>query len=74
MNTFTHAGGKTPAFEPTLDEALADPIVGLILQRDGLTIEQVRNTLERERDRLLLRRHQVPRPHFLKSVTPGNRA
>lgn len=40
------------ADEPTLDEILADPIVGLILRRDGLTVGAVRAKLDRERRRL----------------------
>ncbi|MCB4768803.1 hypothetical protein LGR54_09330 [Ancylobacter sp. Lp-2] len=38
--------------EPTLDEILADPLVGLILRRDGLTPNVVRVKLDRERRRL----------------------
>lgn len=38
--------------EPTLDEILSDPIVGLILRRDGLTAAVVRGRLDRERRRL----------------------
>jgi len=46
----------SPAFEPTLEEALADPIVALVLRRDGLTVAEVTHTLQYERARLLRRR------------------
>ena len=42
--------------EPTLDEILADPIVELILRRDGLTASAVQARLDRERRRLASRR------------------
>lgn len=38
--------------EPTLDEIFADPLVGLILRRDRLTVSSVRAQLDRERNRL----------------------
>ncbi len=47
---------RSCVFEPTLDEALADPIVQLVLARDGLTSDDVRKTLEPQRRRLLARR------------------
>lgn len=40
------------AAEPTLDDILADPLVALILRRDGLTVSAVRARLDRERRRL----------------------
>lgn len=59
MNSVTLPGADAPVFihdatrdEPTLDEILADPIVGLILRRDGLTAGAVRVKLDRERRRL----------------------
>jgi hypothetical protein len=33
--------------EPTLDEMLADPIVQLIMHRDGLEAQDMRGTLDR---------------------------
>lgn len=36
-------------YEPTLDEILADPIIGLILRRDGLTVNAVRAALDSAR-------------------------
>ena len=38
--------------EPTLEDILADPLVALILRRDGLTVSAVRARLDRERQRL----------------------
>lgn len=35
-----------PCSEPTLDEMLADPIVRMLMERDGLTDESVRGTFE----------------------------
>lgn len=40
------------AAEPTLDDILADPLVALILRRDGLTVSAVRAGLDRESRRL----------------------
>ncbi|MDR6953114.1 hypothetical protein J2X65_002475 [Ancylobacter sp. 3268] len=47
--------------EPTLDEILADPLVGLILRRDGLTPGVVRVKLDRERRRLARSGPALPR-------------
>ncbi|GLK84819.1 hypothetical protein [Ancylobacter defluvii] len=47
--------------EPSLDEILADPLVGLILRRDGLTPGVVRVKLDRERQRLARSGHALPR-------------
>lgn len=38
--------------EPTLDEILADPIIALILRRDGLTVHAVRAALDSARQTL----------------------
>jgi len=38
--------------EPSLDEALADPIVHLLMARDRLRPDQVRPLMETARDRL----------------------
>ncbi|MCK0196197.1 hypothetical protein MWN34_04655 [Ancylobacter sp. 6x-1] len=46
------AFASSPAYEPTLDDILSDPLVGLILRRDGLSVPAVRVTLERARERL----------------------
>ena len=40
-------------YEPTLDEILADPIIGLILRRDGLTVNAVRAALDSARQTLV---------------------
>ncbi|MBS7537486.1 hypothetical protein KHC27_01285 [Ancylobacter lacus] len=50
------AAALPSADEPTLDEILADPIVALILRRDGLTAGAVRARLDRERRRLAAHR------------------
>lgn len=54
----TSVASPTPrlcTFEPTLDEALADPIVQLVIARDGLTTADVHRTLDVQRQRLLAR-------------------
>lgn len=43
------------AFEPTLEEALADPIVAHLLKSDGLEFKDVKSSLETYRVRLLAR-------------------
>ncbi len=55
----TDALAATP--EPTIDEILSDPIVGLILRRDGLTSRAVQMRLAQERRRLA-RRARLPAP------------
>ncbi|TCK19738.1 hypothetical protein EV667_4191 [Ancylobacter aquaticus] len=40
------------AGEPRLDDILADPIIGLVLKRDGLSAERVAALLAREQRRL----------------------
>lgn len=54
MNASPFSGAAAPVhvLEPSLDEILSDPLVGLILRRDGLTAGVVRAHLERERRRL----------------------
>ncbi|HEY9213628.1 MAG TPA: hypothetical protein VIQ29_12380 [Ancylobacter sp.] len=47
----SHAAG-----EPRLDDILADPIIRLVLKRDGLTAECVAASLAREQRRLGLGR------------------
>ena len=42
--------------EPALDELLADPMVGLVMRRDGIDADQVRRTLEGVLRRLKLSR------------------
>ena len=42
--------------EPALDELLADPMVGLVMRRDGIDADQVRRTLEGVLRRLNLSR------------------
>jgi hypothetical protein len=41
--------------EPTLDEMLADPIVRIVMARDGVSDETVRSVLEEAAKRLRLR-------------------
>lgn len=38
--------------EPSIDDILSDPIVGLVLRRDGLTPGAVKARLDEERRRL----------------------
>lgn len=57
MTSVTQPGAdaSSTTYEPTLDEILADPLVGLILRRDGLTAGTVRARLDRERRRIAAR-------------------
>lgn len=41
--------------EPTLDEMLADPIVRMVMERDGVSDQTVRGVLEEAAKRLRLR-------------------
>lgn len=43
--------------EPDLESVLSDPIVGLVMDRDGLTVDEVAIIARRTRDRL--RTHPV---------------
>lgn len=45
----------TAGTEPPLEELLADPLVHLVLARDGLTVETVRREMLAARRRLLAR-------------------
>lgn len=47
--------------EPTLDEMLADPIVRLVMDRDGLSDESVRRVFEAAAKRLRARSGGVTR-------------
>jgi hypothetical protein len=38
--------------EPSIDDILSDPIIRLVLRRDGLTVGTVRAQLDKERRRL----------------------
>ena len=42
--------------EPALDELLADPMIGLVMRRDGFDADQVRRTMEGAWRRLRLSR------------------
>ena len=54
MSSVIHqdADASVSLHEPSLEAILADPLVALILRRDGLTPGSVRSQLERERHRL----------------------
>ena len=41
-----------PPFEPSLDEALQDPVVLAVLRRDRLSVAEVRRLMEAARARL----------------------
>ena len=47
--------------EPSLEEALSDPIVHLVMQRDGLTLEAVRTQIDASILRLRHDRSLSPR-------------
>jgi len=58
MTIIAEPGAKAPSFldsiagEPSIDDILADPIVALILRRDGSTASVLRAQLAAERQRL----------------------
>ena len=43
---------RTTLIEPTIAEMLSDPIVGLLMERDGVTAEALRRLLDETRRRL----------------------
>ena len=43
---------RTTVIEPTIAEMLNDPIVGLLMERDGVTTEELRRLLGETRCRL----------------------
>ena len=55
--------------EPTLEELLSEPIVRLVMARDGLDVDDVRLVMERARDRLGL--VEIPQPAFLPRISPA---
>lgn len=59
MNKIIESGPHIWATEPSVDEILADPIIALILNRDGLSARTVRAHLDRERRRLATRSVQA---------------
>ena len=58
----------TKNVEPPLEELLSEPIVRLVMARDGLDVDDVRFVMERARDRLGL--VEIPQAAILpKSAT-----
>lgn len=55
-------------FEPPLDEVLADPIVQVLLQRDGLTIEDVWSVVRQAQQHLRNRQGNVRHLRVVGSV------
>ena len=45
-----------PRREPRLDDVLADPVVRLVMARDGVTLDDMRDVVSSARARLLSRR------------------
>jgi len=43
---------RTTFIEPTIAEVLSDPIVGLLMEHDGVRVEELRRLLEETRRRL----------------------
>jgi hypothetical protein len=39
--------------EPTIAEILSDPIVGLLMEHDGVTVEEIRRLIKEARGRLI---------------------
>lgn len=44
-----------PRREPQLDEMLSDPVVRLVMARDGVTLDDMRDVVSSARSRLLFR-------------------
>lgn len=45
----------SPRREPQLEEVLADPVVRLVMARDGVTLDDMRDVVSSARARLLFR-------------------
>jgi hypothetical protein len=45
----------SPRREPQLDEVLADPVVHMVMARDGVTLADMRDVVSNARSRLLFR-------------------
>lgn len=46
----------SPGREPQLDDMMADPVVRLVMARDGVTLDDLRDVVTEARSRLLVRR------------------
>lgn len=44
--------------EPTIDDILGDPVVHILMDRDGVSLEELRDIVGAARARLLARREQ----------------
>lgn len=44
-----------PQREPQMDEVLSDPVVHLVMARDGVTLDDMRDVVSSARTRLLVR-------------------
>lgn len=44
-----------PRREPQLDDVLSDPVVRLVMARDGVTLDDMRDVVSAARSRLLFR-------------------
>lgn len=45
----------SPGREPLLDDMMADPVVRLVMARDGVTLDDLRDVVTEARSRLLIR-------------------
>ena len=45
----------SPRREPQLEDVLADPVVRLVMARDGVTLDEMRDVVSSARSRLLFR-------------------
>lgn len=45
----------SPRREPQMDDVLADPVVRLVMARDGVTLDDMRDVVSAARARLLFR-------------------
>ncbi|MEK9672536.1 MAG: hypothetical protein VW268_08540 [Rhodospirillaceae bacterium] len=57
MNDFVRlpASFGRRATEPNLDDVLGDPVVHLVMARDGVTLDEIRDVAHEARSRLLMR-------------------
>jgi hypothetical protein len=50
-------------FEPSVAELLSEPIVRMVMARDGVTVSELRSVVEQARTRIALKRDCLPRSY-----------
>ena len=54
----------SPRREPQLEDVLADPVVRLVMARDGVTLDDMRDVVSSARSRLLFRQMVQAESYF----------